>query len=148
MSDYEREKVYRRKLNHRDRKHKSRSALVKEFSITRKGHGKLIYPQYIRSKEWQERCRIFYGKYGRRCAICGTGKEVRMHHMSYLHLGNEKDNELMPLCTHHHHDYHRLNGTQGNMIKKTHVYVQAKKEELARKAAKKEIVGAVQTDNS
>jgi hypothetical protein len=147
MELYEVEKVYKRKQSHRDKNFRPRSVLVKKNTTHRKGAGKIIYPSYMLSKEWLERRRAYCKKYGGGCAICGTLKKTEMHHMSYLHLGNERDNELVVLCHRHHTNYHRLNGVQGNMIKKTHAYIQAEKEKLTRKTAEEEAMGTLQANN-
>lgn len=68
--------------------------------------------------------------------------------MSYLHLGNERDEELIPLCRGHHEEYHELHGTQHKMTSKTHAYIESKKKEiLSRKTPKEEALGTLQAHN-
>lgn len=116
--------------------------------LNRKGALKRFYAPYLRSSAWALRCQNFYAQYGCFCRICGRTDRVTMHHMSYKHLGDERDEELMPLCPTHHKDYHRLNGVQTNMIKKTHAYIKAEKEEHARKKAQAQALGTVQTTHT
>lgn len=56
------------------------------------------YKTFIESKEWQEtRTRIFKrDKY--KCQICGSCKNLQVHHITYENLGQEKDADLVTLC--------------------------------------------------
>ena len=56
------------------------------------------YQEYINSKEWEEtRARIFK-RDNYHCVICGTGKNLSCHHITYENLGNEKDADLITIC--------------------------------------------------
>lgn len=61
-----------------------------------------FYRSYINSPRWAERKRDYYSRHPRRCAACGTTERVDLHHVSYARLGNELDEDLLPLCRHHH----------------------------------------------
>lgn len=143
-----------KRVNYRKNKELSKSAKLRKKNINRKGQAKYLYPEYMRSKAWLARRIRFYDSYGRVCIICGRHDTV-IHHKSYLHLGNERDNELVVLCTGHHRDYHRLHGVKGNMIKETDAYIKEKREKilkaeeekLTRKALKEEALGVMQANN-
>ena len=89
------------------------------------------YREYIKSKEWKKKRRAFIELHGRKCAACDSKNKLRVHHMSYRHLGNERENELIILCARCHEEYHELNGVQQNMIEKTLRFVEEKRAELA-----------------
>ncbi len=62
------------------------------------------YQKYIDSKEWEEtRARIFK-RDNYHCVICGTGKNLSCHHITYENLGIEKDSDLITVC----HDCHNM----------------------------------------
>lgn len=156
MERHEREKMRGKEINFKKNKELNRTQrLKKKFNKKQTNHDgqyKMLYPSYIRSKAWLERRIKFYDSFGRNCAVCGASNDTTVHHMSYLHLGNEKDNELVVLCRPHHRDYHSQNGVQGNMIKRTHAYIKAQREEiqgeiqkekLAREEAQIEAVGTL-----
>lgn len=86
------------------------------------------YHEYIISESWRKRCRTFYKRYGRVCAACGSYDRIVVHHMSYVHMGNELDSELAPLCWDCHGEYHRRNGTQTDMIKRSVAFIEEKRQ--------------------
>lgn len=60
-----------------------------------------VYLDYINSPAWKRRAEIAKTKAGSRCERCGRSKYSRpltVHHLTYEHLGNEKDDELQVLC--------------------------------------------------
>lgn len=120
---------------------------IRDKGIYRNGESKYIYPKYLKSSAWLARRIAFYDKYGRHCKVCNRTNDTQMHHMSYKHLGKELDSELVVFCKYHHQEYHRLNGTQSNMISKTHAYIKAKKEKLSRETLKEETLGFMPSDN-
>lgn len=138
METYEREKMEGKKINFRKNKELSKAKKLQKQHLNRNGQHKFLYPSYIKSKAWLARRIRFYDAFGRSCAVCGDSNNTSVHHLSYLHLGDEKDNELMVLCRFHHRDYHFHNGVQSNMIKKTHAYVKEKRAETQEKLAGEE----------
>lgn len=108
-----------------NRKHKKIGS-GKVFKKVKKSKPK--YSVYILSKEWRNRCKSFYAKYGKVCAACGETRNIHLHHMTYRHLGNELDEELAPLCRQCHHEYHELNGVQTDMIERTVAFIEDKKQ--------------------
>jgi predicted HNH restriction endonuclease len=80
---------------------------------------KLVYEAYMVSPEWRDKKRLFFkqlSKDGRfYCDSCKrTADEVRksgeflnVHHVSYLHFGNEPFDDLELLCISCHKRFHR-----------------------------------------
>lgn len=62
------------------------------------------YDEYICSREWSRRKEEYFRKKPRECKICGSGKNIQLHHVNYERLGYEDDSDLVPLC----HDCHFL----------------------------------------
>ena len=65
------------------------------------------YENYIHSSKWRRRRAraLMLGNY--QCAKCGARNKLQVHHLSYQHLGNELDCELMVLC---HSCHQRVHG--------------------------------------
>ena len=65
------------------------------------------YHEYIHSEQWQkvrlERFRLD----GFKCQLCGSGKNLEGHHVSYKHLGQpEEINDVVSLCKECHKKVH------------------------------------------
>lgn len=65
-----------------------------------------VYNKYIHSNRWRRRRvrALIIG--GHRCALCNNRNELQVHHLSYEHLGKEKDYELQVLCHGCHQEVH------------------------------------------
>ena len=87
------------------------------------------YDRYILSGTWRQRKNKFYADFGKVCMACGDQKRVTLHHMSYEHMKEELDHELIALCWNCHKEYHRKNGTQKDMIFKTLYFVNLRRKE-------------------
>ncbi len=85
---------------------------------------RLTYTNYINSDKWREIKNRYYQKFPRKCAACLSSKKIHLHHMVYGNFGDEKDEDLIPLCEPHHADYHRANGTQRNMKRTTLAFIE------------------------
>lgn len=49
-----------------------------------------------------------YKKYGRECQICGSKKDISVHHIRPKAFGgNDKEENLMPMCGDCHDEIHR-----------------------------------------
>ena len=67
----------------------------------------LDYYEYLQSKEWQIVRRKRLQIDGYKCQMCGTGKNLQVHHISYEHLGQEKEiDDLVTLCKECHQKVH------------------------------------------
>ena len=65
------------------------------------------YKRYLKSNAWAIRKNAYYKRHDRQCAACGSWKKIQLHHVSYDNLGNEPDQDLVPLCFKDHRNAHR-----------------------------------------
>ncbi len=66
------------------------------------------YRAYLGSKKWKRKRRRYFSRHHRACAACGSEVAVTLHHMTYERFGDERDEDLLPLCRMHHDLLHRL----------------------------------------
>jgi hypothetical protein len=66
-----------------------------------------LYEDYIGSPEWQKkRIQAFYAL-GNKCEVCGSSKNIHVHHNNYGSLGNENPKaDLVILCDECHENLH------------------------------------------
>lgn len=64
--------------------------------------------QYLQSWQWARRRIEFLDRHPD-CEVCGR-RATDVHHTSYDHVGDESDDELMPLCRRHHDEAHPRTG--------------------------------------
>jgi hypothetical protein len=64
------------------------------------------WTDYCASPHWQIRRAIYFETHTKACWICGSTEHVHLHHVSYEHIGAERDHELLPLCRRHHRGLH------------------------------------------
>lgn len=70
------------------------------------------YHTYITSPAWEDRKRRYYEKYPKRCVLCLTYKHIELNHLSYENLGDEWDEDLVPLCRACHALFHQRYGVK------------------------------------
>lgn len=63
------------------------------------------YTEYLESPHWLKFKRKYYSK-KRDCLVCNTTKALNLHHVSYDHLGDERQSDVIPLCRPCHVDVH------------------------------------------
>jgi 5-methylcytosine-specific restriction endonuclease McrA len=56
------------------------------------------YKQYLNSAKWGEIRKLALKVANHRCAECGTGNRLHVHHLTYARLGNERITDLQVLC--------------------------------------------------
>jgi 5-methylcytosine-specific restriction endonuclease McrA len=69
------------------------------------------YQDYLKSDDWQrKRVEKLTRDSGtrRRCAICGSEKNLHIHHLNYMNLFNAKQSDLRILCKRCHFLAHDL----------------------------------------
>ena len=75
------------------------------------------YAAYMGSVAWQEKRRDWYQHWrsthhsAPMCLVCGCRWSLRsgqLHHVTYMRLGNEEPDDLVPLCAAHHARLHEL----------------------------------------
>jgi len=104
--------------------------------VGKKAEKPVRYAEYIRSSKWRARRIRYYQKFGRKCAACGDGRQLGLHHLSYENLGNEPDGDLVPLCWGCHYRYHEEHGVQRDSKARTYRFIndEQETEELRRLA--------------
>lgn len=69
----------------------------------------MSYKNYLQGIHWQSvRKRFRNSKLSKCCYICGTIKNLNLHHKTYKRIGKEKLNDLIYLCQTHHYQTHNL----------------------------------------
>ena len=75
----------------------------------RQGLPRSEYYAYIRSEKWKKvRERYWKSKQPKVCFICGTAKELDLHHRTYKRLGCEHLRDLVALCRTCHNEVHDI----------------------------------------
>ena len=69
------------------------------------------YEAYLASEQWRQRRARFEEDYSPMCAYCGREAD-ELHHLSYSHLGDERDDELQWVCCQHHQEIHENGSVQ------------------------------------
>jgi transcription elongation factor Elf1 len=64
------------------------------------------YDEYLRTDEWNNIRSRAVRDAKLKCQRCGKRGKLHVHHLSYSHLGEERDNELLVLCVSCHSKYH------------------------------------------
>jgi hypothetical protein len=72
-----------------------------------------IHKAYIRSTVWKRRRARYYETHERKCGLCGSDQSIELHHHRYDHIGNEPDEDFMPMCMEHHFLLHAFVNTSG-----------------------------------
>lgn len=57
-----------------------------------------IYAEYLQSDHWGETRDRLIASAGHRCQRCGASEHLQVHHLTYVNLGNESDEDLQVLC--------------------------------------------------
>lgn len=60
------------------------------------------YYEYLQSDWWHKTRDRIIGQYNNQCFCCNKKHELQVHHLSYEHVGFERDNELICLCSECH----------------------------------------------
>ena len=65
------------------------------------------YYDYLQSEEWQQKRRQRLKIDGYRCQLCGSGVNLRVHHITYEHLHTDAEiGDLVTLCYDCHEKVH------------------------------------------
>ena len=70
------------------------------------GKKEFPYSSYLKTKHWNNK-KIQLKKY---CIICGTTKNLNIHHNIYNNLWRERKKDLICLCEKHHFGLHTFTG--------------------------------------
>ena len=66
------------------------------------------HDRYLASDGWKKRRKQYFSAHEEACLACGSKKEIHLHHKTYVRLGRELDEDLVPLCQGCHHRVHAL----------------------------------------
>ena len=65
------------------------------------------YKAYLRSPEWLHLRELALKRDGYTCRLCGTGINLRVHHINYEHIGTELEfDDVVTLCNECHSKVH------------------------------------------
>lgn len=68
----------------------------------------LSYKRYLKTKYWDMVRDTMHEHIGKKCEICGNGKNIHVHHFNYENLGKETFNDLACLCEGCHFAMHNM----------------------------------------
>lgn len=74
--------------------------------VLRGAERKKMYREYLKTEHWRKRREKALMQAGRRCQICGQSGNLEVHHLSYAHLFEERDKDLLVLCPDCHGKQH------------------------------------------
>ena len=66
----------------------------------------LTYQEYLKTQDWGTKKLRALSYYFNECAVCGTNKNLDVHHKRYDNIFNEPLNDLVVLCRQHHSKFH------------------------------------------
>jgi len=66
------------------------------------------YEEYLNSKDWANYKKMFYRCNLNKCWVCGSDKNLNIHHKTYQRLGKEKKGDCLFLCKTCHCEVHIL----------------------------------------
>lgn len=64
--------------------------------------------EYYVGDHWQQFRQEYYTRHQKKCWITGRTDNVDLHHVNYDCLGEEEDEDVIPLCREMHEKVHRL----------------------------------------
>ena len=78
-----------------------------EYRNRHEARPKRSYYEYMHSEEWRKKRLKVLKRDGFRCQMCGTAKNLRVHHINYEHLGTDAElDDLITLCDTCHTQIH------------------------------------------
>ena len=78
------------------------------FHSKRNGRTYVDYREYIESDEWSKKRLARVKMDGYKCQMCGTAKNLVVHHITYDRLGHESLDDLITLCHNCHEKIHSV----------------------------------------
>lgn len=64
------------------------------------------YREYLRSETWQKKRSQRLAMDGFKCQMCGSGKNLHVHHITYEHFSAEPIHDLITVCDNCHRKIH------------------------------------------
>jgi 5-methylcytosine-specific restriction endonuclease McrA len=65
------------------------------------------YDEHLLSEQWDKKKQKVRRRDGKRCQVCGDGKTLETHHLTYERVFVEKLSDLILLCSSCHRKVHR-----------------------------------------
>ena len=85
--------------------------LTNAFFVSECKHYKRLFidfDEYMKSSMWREKREQILKRDGYKCTFCGTAKNLRVHHITYVNIPYEKDEDLITVCDKCHKKLHRI----------------------------------------
>lgn len=93
------------------------------------------YRDYLLSDTWKNKRTSYYKTHKKECRACGKTYKIHLHHKTYIRLGNERDADLVPLCSTCHSALHKWQRAEKiNLWRATEEFIRKKRKR--RKTAK------------
>ena len=64
------------------------------------------YKTYLDDEHWAKTRKKIMARDGYRCQICGSKRDLQVHHLTYKNIGQETDEQLVCLCRQCHFGLH------------------------------------------
>ncbi len=101
----------RRKLRHDLTQYNYRNSILKEMGFS-------TYEEYLNSDHWRQiRAKAAQNPHYKKCNICGSSKNLNLHHTRYTRINGTTLANLVMLCREHHIITHQLAATKGYSLK-------------------------------
>lgn len=95
----------------RDAQHKKKKDREKERLEELR---RMPYQDYLRTPEWLETREWKLKRAGFRCQACNVNGHLQVHHRTYENRGNERDSDLIVLCSDCHSIFHQQGKLRGD----------------------------------
>jgi hypothetical protein len=70
--------------------------------------GRSGYAEYLESNHWRGFRARYLAVYKPTCRKCRSSEGIELHHVTYARLGNERPDDIEPLCRKHHEAHHEM----------------------------------------
>lgn len=67
------------------------------------------YRKYLKSGKWRQKRQRKFEEVGARCEECGSLRNLQIHHVTYVRVGDELLSDLKVLCSSCHREAHGIN---------------------------------------
>lgn len=76
------------------------------------------YQKYLQSDHWRALRNLKLEQSGKECKICGSNKEIEVHHLQYHNLYDVCLGDLQVLCRYCHTLYHKFKKNKSKKMRK------------------------------
>lgn len=89
--------------------------IAREKKVKAQYERREFYREYLRSETWENKRQQRLKMDGLQCQICGTGKNLHVHHITYEHFGAEPMQDLITVCDNCHRKIHENDITSATL---------------------------------